>query len=467
MNLVPATPNDSPDKKSSSDRSSRTHSNALRDYAVSVVRTLTSRDYIAYFAGGCVRDEIMGSTPSDFDVATNATPEQVQQIFGRNRSVMIGAAFGVVCVHERKAGISHQVEVATFRSDGAYIDGRRPESVAYTSPELDAQRRDFTINGIFYDPLSEEFIDFVSGWQDIQARTIRAIGDPFQRFAEDRLRLLRAVRFAARFEFQIEPSTFQAIREMANRIVEVSPERIAAEVRKMLSDRRGRVQSLLILDETGLLHITLPEAFDALNQDVDARARALQRLDALHSSSWIVATVVLLWEELESGRIDSNSFASSIKNRWHLSNDEEQEIRFVVRAQQWLLQANSSPWSRLQPLLLSPHIDSALSLTEALLSSSAPHSSSTLLRHSLRATSNQADVDVQALSRLREILKQDIAVWNPRPIVDGSLLMELGLPVGPRYTQLIGLGRDAQLDGRIQNRDDAREWIRQQIDSST
>ena len=450
MNATPATPNASPDNKPSKDALSRDHAKRMRDHAVGIVRTLTKRDYIAYFAGGCVRDEIMGSVPSDFDVATNATPDQVQQIFGRSQSLMIGACFGVVCVHQRIDGISHQVEVATFRSDGEYIDGRRPESVAFTSPELDAQRRDFTINGMFYDPISEKVIDFVDGSKDILSKTIRAIGDPLQRFAEDRLRLLRAVRFASRFGFVIEPNTLHAVRNMASRITEVSSERIATEVRKMFSDPRGRIKAITLLDETGLLEATLPEAADVIHRDVATRNRTLQRVGRLDSKSWIAVTVGLLWEDLESKKLDSSEFASILKSRWQLSNQEEQEFRFVFKAQQWLCRAESSPWSQLQPLLLSPYIDSALSLTE-----------------SLREVSSDIDNQSKSIARLREVLAQDISTWNPRPFVDGSLLMELAIPVGPLYTTLIRLARDAQLDGLIQSREDARQWIRQLIEQST
>jgi tRNA nucleotidyltransferase/poly(A) polymerase len=263
-----------------------------------------------------------------------------------------------------------QVEVATFRSDGVYIDGRRPDSVVFTTPELDAQRRDFTINGIFYDPIAEKRIDFVQGQIDIASKTIRAIGDPFHRFAEDRLRLLRAVRFTSRFGFSLDEATWQAIRQMADRITEVSPERIATEMRKMLSFPRGRRQAIELLHKSGLLRAILHEAALLLDQSETIRLQSLDRMERLYSENWIVALVASLWDEIKFGKLETTQLSNSIKDRWRLSNDEELEFRFVVSSQQWLLQADEKPWSQLQPLLLSPYIKSAISLTDLLLQES-------------------------------------------------------------------------------------------------
>jgi poly(A) polymerase len=446
MNATPNTSNDLNEVDSS-----RSQAKLLREYAIEVVRALTSRNYIAYFAGGCVRDEIMGRAPSDYDVATNATPEEVQQIFGKQRSLMIGEAFGVVCVHHRRGGQSLQVEVATFRSDGCYIDGRRPDSVVFTSPEMDAQRRDFTINGVFYDPIAEKTIDFVQGQDDIASKIIRAIGDPLNRFGEDRLRLLRAVRFTSRFGFSLDRATWQAICAMADRIVEVSPERIATEMRKMLSFRSGRRQAIELLHNSGLLRAILHEASAVLDRSDVIRLQSLSRIERLQTGNWIVALVALLWDDLQSNKIEAASFSHTIKDRWRLSNEEELEFRFVVTAQQWLLRADNAPWSQLQPLLLSPHIESAISLTELLLEESV---------------SNSLGVK-RALDRLRETLKQDIAIWNPPHLIDGRLLIEIKVPTGPEYAKLIRLGRAAQLDGVILNDQDARRWLEEMLSRNT
>src|SRR5271170_7184879 len=201
----------------------------MKETATNIVRRLREAGHTAYLVGGCVRDMVRGVEPQDFDIATSATPEQVQTLFPR--TVPVGAAFGVVLVLED----DHQFEVATFRSDDAYIDGRRPTGVHYGSPEEDAQRRDFTVNGMFFDPIGNEIIDFVGGRADIERKVVRTIGDPRQRFAEDKLRMLRAVRFAANLEFEIDPATFAVVKEMASQIGIVSAERIRDELTKILT----------------------------------------------------------------------------------------------------------------------------------------------------------------------------------------------------------------------------------------
>src|SRR5438876_9932296 len=211
-----------------------------------IVTRLRAAGHIAYFAGGCVRDIARHQTPKDFDIATDARPEAVQEIFARTYAV--GAHFGVIVVLEN----GFQFEVATFRSDDAYVDGRRPSAVHFSSPEEDAKRRDFTINGMFYDPVTDEVIDFVGGRADLDGKIIRAIGDPAQRFAEDRLRILRAVRFATVLGFEIEPLTWDAVVARAPSINEISAERIREElVRIFMSPKRVRGWDLL--DASGLM----------------------------------------------------------------------------------------------------------------------------------------------------------------------------------------------------------------------
>src|SRR3954462_13574945 len=205
-----------------------------RAFALEIAQKLRSGGFEALWAGGCVRDELLGLTPKDYDVATSATPEQIRDLFGHRRTLPIGAAFGVITVlGPRTAG---QIEVATFRTDAAYSDGRHPDSVSFTTAEHDAQRRDFTINGLFYDPIANQVVDYVGGQQDLQQRTIRAIGEPRSRIGEDKLRMLRAVRFAATFNFEIDPPTFVAIQQLAAEINTVSAERIGMEIRRMLLD---------------------------------------------------------------------------------------------------------------------------------------------------------------------------------------------------------------------------------------
>ena len=195
----------------------------MNDAAIKIARRLREAGHVAYFAGGCVRDLVRGVTPQDYDIATDAPPGTVQHLFPR--TVAVGAQFGVILVLEGE----QQFEVATFRSDEAYLDGRHPSNVRYGTPEEDARRRDFTINGLFQDPLTGEVIDFVGGRADIQWHVVRSIGDPHKRFGEDKLRLLRCVRLAANLDYLIEPDTFAAVREMAPEIHVVSAERIRDE----------------------------------------------------------------------------------------------------------------------------------------------------------------------------------------------------------------------------------------------
>ena len=224
----------------------------MESTARAIVRRLREAGHEACYAGGCVRDMLLGKTPQDYDIATDARPEQVQALFPR--TVPVGAQFGVILVVEQ--GVEFQV--ATYRADGVYLDGRRPEDVTFTTAEGDARRRDFTINGLFYDPESGEVRDFVGGRKDLESRTIRAIGQAGERFAEDKLRVLRGVRFAATLDFAIEPATWSAIGAGAAKIHEVSAERIREELAKIFLAPQ-RVRGFDLLDSSGLMQALLPE----------------------------------------------------------------------------------------------------------------------------------------------------------------------------------------------------------------
>ncbi len=270
-----------------------------QQFAVEVVRQLRAAGYQALFAGGCVRDQLLGNEPKDYDVATDATPDQVIAAFPNRKTLAIGAAFGVIAVvGPRSAGM---VEVATFRRDLAYSDGRRPDCVEFCSPEEDAQRRDFTINGMFYDPLEERVHDYVGGQADLQRGLIRAIGEPRERFTEDKLRLLRAVRFTARFEFKLDEETQAAIQELAPQLRSVSVERISEELRKMLVVPR-RAGGVRLLRETNLLQVIFPEWEDLLFRDLSLETdrfgqvwdSMLAELEGLDQPSFPLALAVLL-----------------------------------------------------------------------------------------------------------------------------------------------------------------------------
>ena len=300
-----------------------------REFALLVVKRLREAGYEALWAGGCVRDQLLGLQPKDYDVATSATPDQVRHVFGRRKTLAIGAAFGVITVMgPRQAG---QIEVATFRQDAEYSDGRHPDSVTFSSPEEDAKRRDFTINGLFCDPLKDRVIDYVGGERDLRAGCVRAIGDPQKRFHEDKLRLLRAVRFTATFNFHLDPETFDAIQENAGRIVLVSSERIAAEMRKILQIPSRRLGCELLL-KTTLLSYILPEADPTSGDRRQASTiwnRTLNILESLPQSCFSTALTVLI-RELPNAQISPSDALDRIAQRWKLSNEE-------IRKTSWFL----------------------------------------------------------------------------------------------------------------------------------
>src|SRR3954462_13439313 len=228
--------------------------NTVKQAATEIVRTLRQKGHSAYLVGGCVRDLLLRKEPTDYDVATSATPDQVQQYF--SQTYPVGAQFGVILV---EIGNKDFVEVATFRSDVSYSDGRHPDAVRYTeSARDDVQRRDFTINGLLLDPENDQVLDYVGGEMDLKNGLVRAIGQPDVRFQEDKLRMLRAVRFAARFDYKIEYEPFTAIQELAGQITQVSPERVRDELLKMLTEGHAR-RAFELLEETGLLSCVLPK----------------------------------------------------------------------------------------------------------------------------------------------------------------------------------------------------------------
>jgi tRNA nucleotidyltransferase/poly(A) polymerase len=398
-----------------------------RWFAFEVVKQLRAHGHESYWAGGCVRDELMGRVPKDYDVATAARPEQIREVFGKRKTLPIGAAFGVITVlGPKNAG---QVQVATFREDVAYSDGRRPDEVRYSSPEQDALRRDFTINGMFYDPLAEQVIDFVDGQKDLERRVIRAIGEPRERFGEDKLRMLRAARFAAALDFALEEQTIGAIREMAAEITVVSAERIAAEMRLML-EGPARADAVELLRESGLLSQILPEVTES-----ESLQPALQMLAALDRPSFPQALAALL------GWPDGAELIDAVAQRWRLSNKESDRAAWLLAQGRALDAAAQQPWSRLQPVLVHAGAGELVALYQ------------TAARLG-RAAQSDIDFSRQKLALPREQL-------NPPPLVTGDDLLAMGIPKGKLYAKLLSAARAAQLDGTVQSGDEARGLMRE------
>ena len=388
----------------------------LRTAAEGVVRTLAEAGHEAYFAGGCVRDRIMGDEPTDYDVATSARPEQVAGFF--RKAQRVGESFGVMIVRH----LGHPIQVATFRTEGVYSDGRHPDSVSFSDAEHDAQRRDFTINGLFEDPLDDNrIIDYVGGRADLEARVIRAIGEPQARLREDALRMLRAVRFAARFEFEIEADTAEAIRACAGDLRGVSRERIGQEVKWMLS-HPNRALAAWELQYLGLDGAVLQEAC------VTVAPRRLGRLpaDATYPAAlaaWLLDRDVETPDVIDHAR----AWAEALL----LSNADRDALYRILE----IHRALAGPWPKLgvaaqKRLAARPEFDGALSV--------------------LKASDAQAFVDVR-----RQVLALAETQLAPPPLIDGEDLIGLGLTPGPIFKKVLDAVYDAQLEGGLGDRAEA------------
>ncbi|EAQ77552.1 CCA tRNA nucleotidyltransferase [Blastopirellula marina] len=414
---------------------------AERDFSLEVVRTLKTHGHQALWAGGCVRDMLLGRDPQDFDVATDAPPERVRQIFGEKRTLAIGASFGVITVQGgKKRG---QIEVATFRQDVGYSDGRRPDEVRFTSAEEDAKRRDFTINGIFYDPDASAIYDFVGGQIDLRDRLVRAIGDPNQRFAEDKLRMLRAIRFSSTFQFDLEMNTMRAIQRHSRNIAVVSAERVAVEMRKMLCSPR-RVEAVVLLRDSWLFPTVLPEVITVIDH-APRWTETLRTLQFLSGNDFATALAALLRfstaRELASG--DPRKpipLLVEVCRRWKLTNDETRDVQWLLRQVHVLQTAKDQSWPRLQRVLVDPRIEKLADLASAI-----------------------AKARMESLEHLdfvRERLGWAVERLNPSPVATGDDLIRAGLKPGRHFQGLLESIRDAQLLGEIATLDEALELAR-------
>lgn len=392
----------------------------LRDASVAVVRKLAESGHVAYFAGGCVRDRLLGLAPADYDVATSARPEQVREAFRRVREV--GQAFGVMLVRMRQ----HEIQVATFRTDGVYSDGRHPDSVTFTDAQHDASRRDFTINGLFEDPINDRIIDFVGGRADLEARVLRAIGDADARLREDRLRMLRAVRFAARFGLAIDPDTADAIRRGAGELKGISRERIGNEVRRMLTDPNRAVAAW----EMQYLGLDLPVLREPNRLTAPTRVGRLP-----DDAGFSAALAAWLLDRHESGADAAAVDLDEVARRWAesllLSNDEKDGFTIALSVYRTLW----AGWGHLgvarqKRLASSPGFEDGLML--------------------IQATDRQAFVDVR-----RQVLALAESGLSPAPLLDGNDLIGLGLSPGPTFSRVLDGVYDAQLEGQVGTREEA------------
>jgi poly(A) polymerase len=434
---------------------------ASQDFALEVVLRLRRAGFQAYWAGGCVRDLLVGLIPADYDVATDATPEQVMMTLPF-RALTVGITFGVVRVrHPRLSGV--EVEVATFRSDMAYVDGRRPTSVVFSTPELDASRRDFTINGMFMDPTTREVVDHVGGLADLQHQVLRAIGDPEARFREDKLRLLRAVRFAARFGLAIEPNTRSALRTMAGQVAVVSPERIAQELRRMLLHSTRALAMAMAMD-AGLIAAILPPLTDAkglfqgkpIQPEGDLWDHVILVLRLLEKPSFNLAFAALLHDvgkpytrSNSQGRASFHNhdqvgsrIADGLCRSLRLSNAERERITWLVAYHQYLGEAKRLREAKLKRVLAEPGIEELLALHRA---------------DALASTGEAENVDYCWYY----LKNQPAGPINPPPLLTGHDLVRHGLTPGADFAEILERIREGQLERRLSSKRDAFEWVDQ------
>ena len=449
--------------------------------ALHIVETLRSKGFQAYFAGGCVRDLLLGIAPKDYDVATNATPEKV--LMGFDRTFSVGMHFGVVivCTANKKEGCEVQTEVATFRADGQYTDGRRPDEVSYSdTAEQDVQRRDFTVNGMMLDPvgltgenLNSRVLDFVGGQEDPAEGVLRAIGDPQRRFREDKLRMLRAVRFAARFGFVMDPQTLQAIQQQANTISQVSNERVRDELTKMLTEGRARL-AFELLDQTGLLQHVLPEI---------AAMKGVEQPPEWHPEGDVWLHTLLLLQKLKPGvkptlawsallhdvgkpptyrapdpaearpRIRFSGHAEvgatmsrHILNRLRFSNDDTEQIVALVANHMRFGDVKNMKQSTLKRFFRLHDFPEHLDL----------HWLDVTASHNLLGMYDYAKKHFEAAP---------VQDHRPALLLTGRDLIAAGLKPGPRFKQLLSEIEDAQLEGTIHTRDEAINLLRELLKS--
>ncbi len=393
-----------------------------KQVVLQIIRRLRQEGYQALLAGGCVRDMLLGKIPHDYDVATNAVPDTITRLFPR--TLTVGAQFGVVVV---LAG-GRQVEVATFRSDADYSDGRRPERVVFTDARHDAERRDFTINGMFYDPLAKQVIDYVGGQTDLRIGLIRAIGDPALRFAEDHLRMLRAVRFACRFNFQIDNDTWLAIRRHAPSLARISEERIAAEFEKILIDPH-RVRGVQLTQESGLLEVFFP------NLDSHVIKTGIKILDQLPARCSFPLALSAFLAICSPQQI--NDFCRHLKT----SNDIRKHTVWLVDSYPKLLEAIPLSRGPLKKWLAEPLYEPLLQLVRCYL--------------------NAQNQDLSPLRRLQRQIRQlgDEPI-SPPHLLDGHDLIRLGAHPGPSFGQLVEELYLAQLENQVKTKSQAETWTR-------
>ena len=433
--------------------------------ATRLVERLRAAGHEAFFAGGCVRDMLLGKEAHDIDIATSAEPAEVQKLFPR--TVAVGAAFGVIVVLED----DFEFQVATFRCDGTYKDGRHPESVSFTTAEGDAKRRDFTVNGLFYDPLEKRVIDYVGGEADLKAGILRSIGNPVERFSEDKLRLIRCVRFSASLGFEIEEETWKAVCDMAPQITVVSAERLRDELVKIFS-HPSRVRGFDLLDASGLLEILLPEVthMKGCEQppdfhpegDVFVHTRLMLSLLPPEVSVALVFSVLLhdtgkpaTFRRDETGRIRFNGhegisaqITTAIFERLRFSNAETEATVIGVKNHMSFKDVKNMRVATLKRFLARPTIEDEMEL------------------HRVDCLGSHGLLDNHVFLRTKQVEFSN-APLIPPPLITGRELIANGYKPGPFFKTILDAVESMQLEGRVTTPEEALSWVMQEFPVSS
>ncbi|MDD3276702.1 MAG: CCA tRNA nucleotidyltransferase [Kiritimatiellales bacterium] len=428
--------------------------------ALKILTQIRMAGFTAFFAGGSVRDRLLGRAAKDYDIATSARPEQIEALFPK--TVAVGKAFGVIVVVEDGT----ETEVATFRTDGGYQDGRRPDSVEFCGAEEDAKRRDFTINGMFYDPLEDKIFDYVGGQEDLKKKIIRAIGDPDRRFAEDHLRILRAVRFAQTLGFEIEPATRAAIQKHAPDLAKISAERIENEFSRTLTESLRPGDALKELVELGLMESIIPEILPMIGQEQppefhpegDVFVHTCIMLNLMKNPTRVLAYSVLLHDvgkpdtafmgedrlRFHGHERKSAEMSEGILRRLKLPSKEIKQILIAIDGHMRFKDVQKMNKSTLRKLMGAETFDLEMEL------------------HRVDCASSHGLLDNYhfLLEKAEEMKNEPIL---PERWITGKDLKELGIASGPQMGRLIQLAYDAQLEGRFETRDALLVWLKTQL----
>ena len=436
-----------------------------RQLAETVIRRLREAGHEAYLAGGCVRDLLLGRPARDYDVATSATPEEVLALWPD--ALTVGKAFGVVVVRDGAV----QVETATFRAESGYADGRHPDAVTFTTAEADARRRDFTVNAMFLDPATGEVLDTVGGRDDLDRRLIRAVGEPRDRFAEDHLRMLRAVRFAAELDFDLDSATADAAGDLAWRIESISGERVSAELEKILTAHpSGRRRGMELMDDLGLLAVLLPEV-DAMHgteqpadyhPEGDVLVHTLMCLERLREPTYELALAALLHDvgkpptcRMRKGRLTfyghaklGEEMAGAVCRRLRFSTFARRRVKWLVRRHMALANWPELRIARLKRLFAEPGFEELAELWRA-----------------DALASGGTEQGYEALMARYRIAQEEAV--RPEPLITGRDLIAMGLEPGPHFGPILDRVYDAQLEGEVATREEAMTLARQAADDGT